>query len=268
MEQVKKLREVTGAGIMDCKKALEASEGDVNKAIEYLRHKGIASASKREGREAKEGLISIHAPGTRAAVIELNCETDFVARTDEFKMLAEDFAKIVCEKGESAVSADESVNRVRELSGKVGEKMVLTRGKLVEAPNGFVASYLHSNKKIGVLVAVEADSADPAAQQCGKDVAMQIAASRPMFVSREEIPSEFLEREKELFRAELPNKPREMQEKIIQGKLEKWYEIACLLDQVFIKNDKQRIKEYIAETGRKTGHPIAIRRFVRFELGG
>ncbi|MBI4550274.1 MAG: elongation factor Ts [Candidatus Omnitrophica bacterium] len=268
MEQVKKLREMTGAGIMDCKKALEANEGNVEKAIEYLRHKGIASASKREGREAKEGLLAIHAEGTKAAVIELNCETDFVARTDEFKKLADDFAKKVCAKGEGAVTEEESVNRVRELSGKVGEKMVLTRGKVLESPQGFVASYLHSNKKIGVLVAVEGNASDPAVQQCGKDVAMQIAAARPMFVSREEIPAEFLEREKELFRAELPNKPREMQEKIIQGKLEKWYEISCLLDQAFIKNDKQRVKEYIAETGRNAGQPIAIRRFARFELGG
>lgn len=267
MEQVKKLREMTGAGVMDCKKALEASSGDLEKAIEFLRHKGIASASKREDRQAKEGLILIEALGDKAAMIELNCETDFVARTDDFQKLAAELVAKLFHSGEKILTDQTVLDRVRELSGKVGEKMVFSRVSLIEQKQGFVASYLHSNKKIGVLVAVEAAGSDEQVQRFGKDVAMQIAASRANFVSRQDIPAEMLEREKELFRGEIPNKPREIQEKIITGKIEKWYEQICLLDQAFIKDQNQKVKDYLAQVSKATGQSIAVRRFVRFELG-
>jgi len=267
MEQVKKLREMTGAGVMDCKKALEASAGDLEKAIDFLRHKGIASASKREDRQAREGLIALEVASDKAAMIELNCETDFVARTDDFQKLAAELVAKLFRTGETILKDPAVLDRVRELSGKVGEKMVFTRGTLVEQKSGFVASYLHSNKKIGTLVAVEGSGANEQMQRFGKDVAMQIAASRASFVSRQDIPAEMLEREKELFRGEIPDKPREIQEKIITGKIEKWFENICLLDQAFIKDQNQKVKDYLAQVSKAAGQPLAVRRFVRFELG-
>lgn len=267
MEQVKKLREMTGAGVMDCKKALEASDGDLEKAIDFLRHKGIASASRREDRQAKEGLISLEVAADKAAMTELNCETDFVARTDDFQKLAADLVVKVFQSGEKVLKDEAVLDRVRELSGKVGEKMVLTRGVLMEQKGGFVSGYLHSNKKIGVLVAVEGPAGNEQVQRFGKDVAMQIAASRASFVSRQDIPAEMLEREKELFRGEIPNKPKEIQEKIITGKIEKWFEDICLLDQAFIKDQNQKVKDYLAQASKASGQPIVVRRFVRFELG-
>lgn len=266
MEQVKKLREITGAGVMDCKKALEASAGDLDKAIDFLRHKGIASASKREDRQAKEGVIALEVAIGKAAMIELNCETDFVARTDDFQKLAAELVSKLFHSGEKILTEQAILDRVRELSGKVGEKMILSRGTLVEQKGGFVASYLHSNKKIGVLVAMEGSGQNEQIQRFGKDAAMQIAASRALFVSRQDIPAEMLEREKELFREEIPNKP-EIQEKIITGKIEKWFENICLLDQVFIKDQNQKVKDYLAQVSKAAGQPLAVRRFVRFELG-
>ena len=268
MEELKKLREITGAGVMDCKKALEAFSGDFEKAIEFLKQRGIASAATREAREAKEGLITISVRGEKGALIELNCETDFVARTEDFKKLAEELSKRVLEKGEEVVEAEESVDEVKELSGKVGEKLVFRRGAQIEAKGGFVAQYLHSNKKIGVLVSLDGNKSDESQIQCGKDIAMQIAASRPQFVSRQEIPMEILERQKEYFRSEVANKPHEIQDKIIQGKLEKWFEESCLLEQHFIKNEEERVKDYLADISKRTGQAITVRRFVRFELGG
>ncbi len=268
MEQVKKLREMTGAGVMDCKKALEATEGDFPKAIEFLRRKGIAASANREAREAKEGLITLYVQDHQGAMVELNCETDFVARTEDFQKLAAEFAKKVFDAGEKVVSQEESLNRVRELSGKVGEKMVLRRGVRLEAKEGFIAFYLHSNKKIGVLAVVQGNKSNEAVNLCGKDIAMQIAASRALFVSREEIPTEILEREREVFHTEMAGKPREIQEKIIQGKSEKWFEEVCLLDQRFIKNEDLKVKDYVAEIGQKAGQKVTVRRFVRFELGG
>lgn len=267
MEQVKKLRAMTGAGVMDCKKALEAADGDFTRAVEWLRHKGIASAALREGREAKDGVIALYVEGTKGAVIELNCETDFVARTEDFQKLAGELARKVFDRGSSALNEEETLNCVRELSGKVGERTLLRRGEVLEAKHGVVASYLHSNKKIGVLVALEGDGAAEVTQQCGKDIAMQVAAARPLFVSREDIPQEILEREKELVLGDAAGKPREVQEKILQGKLAKWYEQVCLLEQLYIKNEDEKVRDYLAANVQAAGGRVRVRRFVRFELG-
>jgi elongation factor Ts len=267
MEDLKKLRELTGAGVMDCKRALEASQGDFAKAIEWLRQKGIGAAVAREGREAKEGLIAIKIEDRKAAMAELNCETDFVARTDEFAQLAQDLADKILREGEAVLEREAVADLVLELSGRVGEKMCFRRAARLEAPAGFIASYLHSNRKIGVLVAVEAPSKTEELSQWAKNVAMQIAASRPNFVSRESIPKELLERQKEFFLPEVASKPPQIQEKIIQGKMEKWFEEICLLDQPYIRNEEQKVKDYLAEIRAKTGASVAVSRFVRFELG-
>jgi len=267
MEQVKKLREMTGAGIMDCKRALEASGGDIPKAATLLREKGIASAVKREAKEAREGLIGMSAQAARGAMIELNCETDFVARTDDFIKLAETLTRKDLEQGEGVLEQEPVLNLVRELSGKVGEKMVFRRANRYEAAAGtFVSSYLHSNKRIGVLVLMEGPQ-NEASLQCGKDIAMQVAAARARFVSAKDVPAEMVEEKKRSFVEEIKNKPREIQEKIAKGKLEKWFNDICLLDQSFIKNEEQKVSAYLAEVSGKIAATVKVVRFVRIEVG-
>lgn len=267
MEQIKKLREITGAGIMDCKKALEVSNGDIPKAVTFLREKGISSAVKREAKEAREGLIGLIVEGARGAIIELNSETDFVARTGDFKALTAALTRKTLEQGEGIVEQNAVQDEVKELSGKVGEKMVFRRASRFEAgPGMFVSSYLHSNTRIGVLVLMEGPQ-NEAALQCGKDIAMQIAACRPRFVCAKDIPLEMIEERKKSYVEEIKNKPQAIQEKIASGKLEKWLTEVCLLDQVFIKNEDQKVGAYVAEVSNKAGAGVKVLRFVRFEVG-
>lgn len=266
MELVKKLREMTGAGIMDCKKALEASAGNIDKALSVLRDKGIAQATKREGREAKEGLVGLKVQGQIGALVELNCETDFVARTDDFKNMLEKLKEKTFSIGESAVTDAAVSDAILGLSGKLGEKVQCRRAGRLDAANGVLGSYLHSNNKIGVLVALEVPQ-NEVAVQCARDLAMQIAASRAQFISSRDIPAELIEREKQFFLEDVKNKPANIQEKIAQGKLEKWFAEICLLDQIFIKNEDQKVSQYLAEIGVKAGASVKVQRFIRFEVG-
>ncbi len=271
VDTVKELRERTGAGMMDCKAALKESGGDIEKAIDVLRKKGMAQAAKRAGREAKEGLIVARIDGKKAALVEANCETDFVARTDDFKGLAFSALEDVLAEGESALSSKKLTDRIAELSGKIGEKIILRRAKIVQSPEGALFYYIHSNQKLGVIV--ELSVAKPEnkkhalLEELGKNLAMQVAASNPFCVRREAMPSAVVEREKAIFKEEVKGKPENILEKIVQGKLEKFYQGCCLLEQPFIKDDKISVKKLTEEVSLKIGDKIEVKQFVRYQLG-
>lgn len=267
MELIKRLREATGAGILDCKKALVESGDDIEKAAELLRKKGIASASKRLDRHAKEGLVVIEAQGAKTAMIELNCETDFVARTDGFQKLAAELIKKTLEAGSDITAKAEIKEKVSEMSGKTGEKMTFDRAVCYEGGAGSVlVSYVHSNQKIGVIVELEGPS-NELTNELGKDLAMQIAAVNPRFISRDQVPAEMMEKEKSIYLAEVQSKPQPIQEKIIAGKLEKWYSDICLIDQVFVKDEDKKIKDVVAAAVKAAGAPVKVKHFTRFQVG-
>ena len=272
VDHVKELRERTGAGILDCKAALQSSEGDIEKAIDFLRKKGMAQAAKRAGREAKEGLIVSQIRGNKAVMVETNCETDFVARTGDFSALATLALEETFSKGDAATASSAKLaQRVAELSGKIGEKILVRRTKLVETSHGVFFSYIHSNNKLGVIVELsvsqENSAKNPAFEELGKNLAMQVAASNPLCVSRGQVPDAALEREKAIFREEVKGKPENIVEKIILGKLEKFYQSSCLLEQPFIKEDKKSVKALVEEVAKNINDSIQIERFVRFQLG-
>ena len=270
VDTVRELRERTGAGIMDCKAALQASAGDMEKAIDFLRKKGMASAAKRAGREAKEGLIGVQINGQEAILAEVNCETDFVARTEDFKGLLNLAMQETALQGEQALNSEKLTQRVAELSGKIGEKILVRRAKKAHA-TGVFFSYLHSNQKLGVvveLVSGKADSQKSASfQELGKNLAMQVAASNPLCLTRDQVPTAALEREKEIYREEIKGKPENIIEKILSGKLDKFYQSNCLIEQPFIKDDKQSVKTLIEQVSKQIGDSIQVKQFVRFQLG-
>ena len=272
VDAVRQLRVRTGAGMMDCKAALESTAGDLEKAIDILRKKGLSQAAKRAGREAKEGFILIQQESGKAVIVETNCETDFVARTDDFKALGALAMQEVFAQGEKGLSSEKVTQRVADLSGKIGEKIVARRAKLVEAKDGGLFTYLHSNQKLGVIVELSVSSAalknDPAIQELGKNLAMQIAASNPICLQRADVPSATLDREKAIFREEIKGKPENIIEKIVQGKLDKFYQTNCLLEQSFIKDDKVSVQSLMDQVSKKLGgSTIQIKQFVRFQLG-
>ena len=270
VEPVRELRERTGAGIMDCKAALQASAGDMEKAIDFLRKKGMASAAKRAGREAKEGMIGIQLNGSEAILAEANCETDFVARTEDFKALLALAMRETALLGDKAIGSETLAERVAELSGKIGEKILVRRVKKIHSDGGVFFNYLHSNQKLGVVVELlaKADAQKNAAfQELGKNLAMQVAASNPMCLTRDQVSTAVLEREKAIYREEVKGKPETIVEKILNGKLDKFYQAHCLIEQPFIKDDKQSVRQLVEQVSRQIADTIQIKQFVRFQLG-
>jgi elongation factor Ts len=274
---VKELREKTGAGMMDCKKALTESAGDFDKAEDWLRKKGISRAASKGGRIAAEGLIGLASTGKAAAMVEVNCETDFVARNPDFKKLADDVARQILEANPADVDAllatsigGKPVKDVMtDAVAKIGEHMSIRRFARQQVSGaGVIGSYVHGNGKVGVLVEVTgAENADAAG--LAKELALQVAGLRPLYVSREEVPAASLDREKEIFREELrqANKPEAIWDKILTGKIEKYYEQVCLVDQPWIKEDKKKIKQLISETSKKAGTDLTVKRFARIDVG-
>jgi len=269
---VGKLREITGVGMMECKKALVAANGDIDAAVDLLRKSGAASAAKKATREAREGVIAQYiAPNGKSGVlVEVNCETDFVARNEAFKAFADEMAK--------KVAADANVNLEADREGAVsrmGENIKITRNARLEVSgNGLVAAYIHTGGKVGVLVEVAAGKAETAAKdefkQLVKDITLQIAAGFPQAVSREDVPAAVIEKEREIAAQSdrLKGKPAAALEKILQGVLDKFYQTYCLVDQGFVKrNSEVSVKEHVAQIGKQLGDEIVIRRFVRFQVG-
>ena len=285
---VKELREMTGAGMMDCKKALSATDGDMDKAVEFLREKGLAGAAKKAGRIAAEGIVDtlVSEDGKTAVVVEVNSETDFVAKNEKFRTYVAEVAKQALASNASDMDAfmaekwigDESMTVAEELSSQIaviGENMKIRRYEKVTEENGFVASYIHAGGKIGVLVDVETDVINDAVKEMAKNVAMQAAALRPEFTSRSEVSEEYIAHEKSILMAQIQNDPKESQkpEKVIQGMIEgrinKELKEICLLDQVYVKAEdgKQSVKAYVDSVAKAEGAKITIKGFVRFETG-
>ena len=267
---VAKLRGMTGAGMMECKKALEVAKGDVNVAVDVLRKAGTVTAGKISAREAREGLIAHYiAPGGRVGVlVEVNCQTDFVARNDMFRAFADDVAK--------RLTADPKANLEPEREAtvaKIRENVKIPRhARMGVEGNGMIAAYIHTGAKVGVLVEVgagkEATVANEEFKQLVKDITLQIAAGHPFTVSREQVPADVLAKEKEIAAEQFKNKPPQAIAKIVEGKLEKFYQTYCLVDQGFVKkNSEVSVKEHVATVAKQLGDEVTIRRFVRFQIG-
>ena len=267
---VAKLRGMTGAGMMECKKALGEAKGDLDVAVDVLRKAGTVTAGKISAREAREGLIAQYiAPGGRTGVlVEVNCQTDFVARNDMFRAFADDVAK--------RLAADPTANLEAEREAtvaKIRENVKIPRHAHMEvAGNGMVAAYIHTGAKVGVLVEVgagkEATVANDEFKQLVKDITLQIAAGHPYTVSREQVPADVLAKEKEIAAEQFKNKPPQAIAKIVEGKLEKFYQGYCLVDQGFVKkNSEISVKEHVASVAKQLGDEVTIRRFVRFQIG-
>ena len=215
-DSVKQLRDRTGAGMMDCKAALLTANGDIEKAIDVLRKKGVAQAAKRAGREAKEGLVIARVEGKKAALVEANCETDFVARTEDFKNLALMALEETLSHGEKALASEKIVQKVTELSTKIGEKILIRRVKLLTSDQGVLFVYIHSNQKLGVVLEIlvsDKSKKNPELTELGKNLAMQVAAANPTGVTRKDIPPAIVEREKAIFKEEVKGKPENIVEK-------------------------------------------------------
>jgi elongation factor Ts len=267
---VGKLREMTGAGLMDCKKALSESGGDMEKAVDILRKKGAASAAKKATRDANEGVIvRALTPDNRAGIlVEINCETDFVARNEAFGVFADEVARTLM----ANPKADLEATRTAQVA-KIGENIQISRFHRLEVTgNGMVAAYIHTGAKVGVLVEVgagkEGTTANEEFRQLVRDITLQIAAGHPFVVSRTEVDPAMLAKEKEIAAEQVKNKPPQAIAKIVEGKLEKFYQGYCLLDQGFVKkNSEVTVKEHIGSVAKQLGDEITIRRFVRFQVG-
>jgi elongation factor Ts len=273
---IKLLRESTGAGVLDCKKALQQTDGNVDEAIEFLRKKGLASASKKASREANDGLVSalVTNDGKVGVLVEVNCETDFVARTDDFKSFVESIVQLVVANpelttAEAVLATTNNDNKtvqeqLTELIAKLGENMKIRRvARYGLDGDGLFDSYIHMGGRVGVLV--EASGADDNTIGIIHDVALQIAALSPQYVTVDEVPQEVIESEMEIYRAQLAEdkKPDDIKEKIIEGKLKKWYSDVVLMEQEFVKESKMTIRKLL----KGHGDNLTIKRFARFELG-
>lgn len=272
---VKTLREQTGAGMMDCKKALEEANGDFEKAVEILRKKGAAVAAKRADREAKEGIVSAYVfeDKKKAIIVENNCETDFVARSDDFKAFSEYVINKLKEKEYANVdeftSDSENAQKLNDLLAKCGEKISVTRFEYVKVENGYVTSYIHTGARLGVVVAFDnVTNINDEFEVMAKDIAMQAAAMNPISVSREEVSQDVIQKEieiyKELLRKE--GKPENMLDKIAQGKLNKFFQENCLLEQTFVKDNTKNIKQLIDEYNKAHNADVKLVKFVRYDL--
>ena len=275
--QVKELRDKTGAGMMDCKKALTESNGDFEKAIEILRKKGASVAAKRAERDANEGIIKIHvsADGKEAAIIEVNCETDFVANSDDFLTFADFMLNAVVANKPADVEAllassfdGKAVSEeLSAIVGKIGEKIEVSRFVLESVADGALVDYIHHGSKLGVLVKAEGGSVD-GLKELLKDVAMQAAAMKPLFLNVEDVPQDNIEKEKEIYKevARKEGKPEQILDKIADGKLNKYYQEVCLVEQAFIKDNSKTVKGVIAEFNKTKNSNIKLTKFYRFHL--
>ena len=281
---VKELRERTNAGMMDCKKALVSSDGDMDKAIDWLREKGLAQAAKKASRIAAEGAVTqyITPCGCTGAIVEVNCETDFVAKTDNFMNFANSVAKHIAMANPADLDEllaqkfvdDESKtisDMISDATVAIGEKISVRRFERYQT-EGVVSTYIHMGGKVGVLVEVATDEAGKESEEVkafAHDLCLQIAAAKPEAVRREEVDASKLEKEKEIQRAKAleAGKPEKIVDKIVEGQIEKYYKEVCLLDQVFVKDSDKTIKGLMAEISKATGAKLDVVRYARFERG-
>lgn len=281
---VKELRDMTGAGMMDCKKALAETDGDMEKAVEFLREKGLAAAEKKAGRIAAEGVCeaAVSEDGKTAAIVEVNSETDFVAKNDTFRGFVDAVVNQVITTTATDIDAFlaeawalEPAKTVKEeLSSKIaviGENLNIRRFQKIVAENGFVESYIHGGGRIGVLVEVETTVDNDITREAAKNIAMQIAAISPKYVQRNEISAEYIEHEREILKAQAMNentgKPENIIEKMIEGRLNKELKEICLVDQIYVKDGDLTVQKYLDSVAKEVGASVAVKSFVRFETG-
>lgn len=280
---IRDLREKTGAGMMDCKKALEEGQGDQEKAIEWLRKKGLSSAAKRAGKAATEGVVAAKVEGKVGVLAEINCETDFVARNDDFQKFAATVLNQISAEAPASVEALLATKTdgrtmqefVAENASKMGENVQVTRfARFAPAGPAILEAYIHSNAKIGVLVelgcASDAVAANADLQQFAKDLVLHIAAEAPLYLKRDDAPADTIEKEKDIARTQLQQqgKPENMLDKIVTGKMEKYYAETVLLEQKFFRGDNPpTISKLLAEKGKAAGGDVTVTRFVRYLLG-
>ncbi len=274
-QDVKELREITGCGMMDCKKALTETDGDKEKAIDLLREKGLATAAKKSGRIAAEGIVKAYITDDKkvGVLVEVNSETDFVAKNDEFQAFVAKVAEVIAADAPADVEALKEIKfndeqnvgeALTALIAKIGENMNIRRFERIE---GNVCSYVHGEGRIGVLVQAEDSLADAAAYEAARDVAMQVAAINPLYLSKDTVPAEDVEKEKHIIMAQIKedpknaSKPDNIIEKMVGGKINKFYEQNCLLQQEFVKDDSVKVEAYLASKG------VKLINFVRLEKG-
>ncbi len=273
-QMVNDLRQKTGAKIMDAKRALVEADGDVDKAVALLREKGQADAAKRTHRATAEGTIATAqaADHTAAVLVEVNCETDFVAKTDTFKALSADMAAWMLTQPDGAANAEhlpESIEAALKAAiAKTGENIQFGRGIKFSSANGVVESYIHLGGKIGVLVQVDGANTDTV-RALGKDLAMQVAAASPEYLTREDVPQSVIDSEMEIYRTQGRNegKKEEFLDRIAAGRLDKYFKDNCLVEQPFIKDPDKQVKTLITETAKAAGTELTVKRYVRFQLG-
>jgi elongation factor Ts len=278
---VKDLREKTGAGMMDCKVALTEVGGEIEAAIDWLRKKGLSKAAKKSGRIAAEGLVAISAQGTKGVVVEVNSETDFVARNGEFQSLARSIAAVALETGESDVEklknhhypGGGTVNdAIANSIATIGENMTLRRAASLSVAHGVISQYMHNAigdglGKIGVIVALESTGAADALNDLGRKIAMHIAAASPLALDAAGIDPAVLEREKNVLREKNAGKPANVLEKIVESGLKTYYKEVCLVDQAFIHDQSKSVGQTVSEAAKSVGAPVALKGFVRYALG-
>ncbi|MEG0296026.1 MAG: translation elongation factor Ts [Clostridium sp.] len=277
---VKELRETTGAGMMDCKKALVESQGDVEKAVEILREKGLAAAAKKAGRVAAEGIVATFVSENNkvAGIVEVNCETDFVAANEEFVAFANRVAEmasttsattveeLTAEKYDENATVNETLTA---LIAKLGENMTVRRFEKLTIENGAITSYIHGGGRIGVAVELACETESPVVAEVARELCMQVAAANPLFLDRTSVDNESLEKEREVYRLQALNegKPEAIVEKMVTGRIQKYYKEVCLVDQAWVKDGDKSITKYLQEKSQEVGSPITISKFVRFERG-
>jgi elongation factor Ts len=282
-QQVKELRDATGVGMMDCKKALAETNGDMEAAIDWLRTRGLAKAAKKAGRVAAEGLIGIATTGTKAAIVEVNAETDFVARNEQFQTLVENISKLALgASGDVAVlsempypgSGRSVAAELTDAIAKIGENMTLRRSACIEVSEGVVGSYVHNSVrpglgKLGIIVGVQSSGNGEVLATLGKQLAMHIANTNPLAVSADELDSEVVARERAIFaeQAKESGKPAEIVEKMVEGRVRKYFEEVTLLAQVFVIDGETKVADVIKAAEKEAGAPITITSFVRYALG-
>jgi elongation factor Ts len=275
---------MTGAGMMDCKEALKASNGDMNAAVDYLRKKGVAKARSKAERAANEGKIVsyISQDRTKGSLVEINCETDFVAKTEDFENFLNNLAKQLAENESESVLGQDALaafvmpdgrtvkEGIGELVAKLGENISPNRAVIYSANSGFLTSYIHMGGKLGVMLEVNVDnSPGDEIYSFAKDMSMQIAAAKPLTVDRSEVPKDWIDKEKEIYRGQALNegKPEHIVDRIAEGKLKKYFSEICLLEQTFVKDTKTTVGEELQKLVEATSTPITVRRFARMQVG-
>ena len=278
-KEVMALRQKTGAGMMDCKKALKDAEGDIDKAMNILREKGLARARKRDDKVAEEGVVISYLSddSNLGVLLEVNCETDFVAKTDDFKNFTQSLLHAIIEHKPEGdgwkalnISGTPAETALHDLSAKLGEKMEMRRFQIFDISGGLIDIYIHGEGRLGVMLDFGFDGDADKAREIAHDICMQIAAANPLAINREQVPQESIDQELDIYRQQARNegKPDNIIDRIAEGKLNKYYSEVCLPDQPFVKEQKQTVKDYLQAAAKDSGTKVEPKRFVRFALGG